>query len=82
MLKALVIIPNSRTKELGALLAVARAEARKREQSQRNPLVRALEFLPELSVYVAVYEAEPRKARGMSSNVDKNGTSITKRPLP
>ncbi len=57
MLKALVIVPNEKTKELGDLLAVARAEARKREHADKNPPVRALRFLPELSVYVAVYEA-------------------------
>jgi len=57
MLKALVIVPNVRTKEVGDLLAVARAEARKREKSNTNPPIRALRFLPELGVYVAVYEA-------------------------
>jgi hypothetical protein len=57
MLKALVIIPNSQTKEFGSLLAVARAEARKREHSDKSPPIRALRFLPELGVYVAVYEA-------------------------
>jgi len=56
VLKALVIIPNTQTKDLGSLLAVARAEARKREQTDRNPPIRALTFLPELGVYVAVYE--------------------------
>lgn len=57
MLKALVITPNEKTAELGSLLAVARAEARKRELSKENPPIRALKFFPELSVYVAVYEA-------------------------
>jgi hypothetical protein len=58
MLKALVIVPNSRTKEVGDLLAVARAEARKREKTDKNPPVRALNFFPELGVYVAVYETQ------------------------
>ena len=57
MLKALVISPNSKTTELGSILAIARSEARKREQSNENPSVRALRFFPELGVYVAVYEA-------------------------
>jgi hypothetical protein len=57
MLKALVIIPNELTKEYGSLLAIARATARRREQSKENPPVRALRFFPELGVYVAVYEA-------------------------
>jgi hypothetical protein len=57
MLKALVISPNDKTTEFGSLLAVARAEARRREKCERNPPIRSLRFLPELGVYVAVYEA-------------------------
>jgi hypothetical protein len=57
MLKALVIAPNDQTREFGSLLAVARAEARRREQSKENPPIRALRYFPELGVYVAVYEA-------------------------
>ena len=57
MLKALVIAPNEKTVEYGSLLAIARAEARKREHADQNPPVRALQFFPELGVYVAVYEA-------------------------
>lgn len=60
MLKALVIVPNSKTTEFGSLLAVARAEARKREQTDKNPPIRALKFFPELGVYVAVYEAQAK----------------------
>ncbi len=56
MLKALVIAPNEKTVEFGCLLAVARAEARRREHVGVNPPVRALLFVPELKVYVAVYE--------------------------
>jgi hypothetical protein len=63
MLKALVITPNEKTREFGSLLAVARAEARKREKSKDNPPIRALRFFPELSIYIAVYEAfeKPRE---------------------
>ena len=50
-------MPNERTKEVGSILAVARAEARKREHSKDNPPVRALKYFSELCVYVAVYEA-------------------------
>ena len=56
-LKALVITPNSKTTEFGSILAIARSEARKREQSKENPSIRALKFFPELGIYVAVYEA-------------------------
>jgi hypothetical protein len=58
VLKALVIIPNEKTIEFGCLLAVARAEARKREHSDQNPPICALRFFPELNVYVAVYKVQ------------------------
>jgi hypothetical protein len=58
MLKALVIVPNEKTREYGSLLAVARAEARKREHAKQNPPICALKFFPELNVYVAIYEAQ------------------------
>lgn len=56
MLKALVIAPNDKTVEFGSLLAIARAEARKREHAEENPPILALRFLAELNVYVAVYQ--------------------------
>jgi hypothetical protein len=61
VLKALVVVPNDGTKEFGSLLAVARAEARKREQVDKNPPIRALRFFPELGIYVAVYEAQDKQ---------------------
>ena len=60
MLKALVISPNEKTVDLGSLLAIARAEACRREQTKVNPTVRALVFVAEIGVYVAVYET-PQK---------------------
>jgi len=57
LLKALVISLNEKITEIGSILAVARAEARKREQSKDNPPIRVLKYVPELRVYVAVYEA-------------------------
>jgi hypothetical protein len=60
VMKALVIVPNSRTKEIGDLLAIARAEARKREHANKNPPIRALVFVPELQVYCAIYDAQVR----------------------
>ena len=61
MLKALVICSNERTVDFGCLLAIARAEACRREQVKVNPPIRALVFVAELGVYVAIYEA-PNKA--------------------
>ena len=57
MFRALVITPNKNTTEVGSVLAVARAEARKREKIGVNPPIRALHFLPEIGIYVAVYES-------------------------
>ena len=39
-----------------AFFGVARAEARKRENSFQNPPIRALVFVAEIGVYVGVYE--------------------------
>ncbi len=64
-LKAVVIRPNEKTAEFGSILAVARAEARRREQSRENPPVRALKYVPELGVYVAVYEAPDKSAQSV-----------------
>jgi hypothetical protein len=63
MLKALVVVPNEQTKDVGALLAVARAEARKREHLTQNPPILALRFFPELGIYIAVYEAQATQKR-------------------
>ncbi len=57
MFKAIVITPNERTVDVGSLLAVARAEACRREHTSVNPTVRTLVFVAELGVYIAVYEA-------------------------
>ena len=57
MLKALVISPNAKTDDLGSMLAIARSEACRREKVRVNPPIRALVFVAEMGVYVAVYEA-------------------------
>ncbi len=67
MFKALVIMPNAKTSEVGALLAVARDTARKREESSTNPPIRALHFIAELGVFVAIYEA-PEKSYACQKN--------------
>jgi hypothetical protein len=56
ILKALVITPNEKTTDLGCLLAIARSEACRREHISVNPIVRALVFVAEVGVYVAVYQ--------------------------
>jgi hypothetical protein len=64
MLKALVITPNDKTNDHGTLLAIARAEARKREHTEANPPIRALRFLSEIDAYIAVYEVEQTNQTG------------------
>ena len=55
--KAIVINLNSKTTDAGSVLAIARAEACKREQVKENPTIRALVYVAELGVFCAVYEA-------------------------
>lgn len=64
MLRALVIMPNRRTTELGDLLAIARSEAQKREHTHRNLEIKALTFIAQLEVFVAVYEVPDGKRGG------------------
>ena len=64
-----MIATNAKTTEFGSILAIARSEARKREQSKENPPIRALKFFPELGVYVAVYEAAEKPVQ----NVEQTG---------
>lgn len=54
-LRALVITPNERTKDVGDILAIARAEAQKREHTRQNISIKVVKFVAELSVYVALY---------------------------
>ena len=69
MLKAIVIVPNEKTVEFGSILAIARSEARKREQSKLNPPIRAMKYFPELCIYVAVYDAMEDPARQGRGNL-------------
>jgi hypothetical protein len=65
MLKAIVVSLNEKTADVGSLLAIARSEACRREHTSVNPTVRALVFVAEVGVYVAIYEApEKQEATG------------------
>ena len=63
-----MIVPNEKTTEFGSILAIARSEARKREQSKTNPPIRALRFFPELCVYVAVYGGNRESFKTLETN--------------
>lgn len=68
ILKAIVIVPNEKTTDLGSLLAIARSQACKREHAQENPAIRAMVFVGELGVYVAVYQAINHHENSMLKN--------------
>jgi hypothetical protein len=68
MLKAIVIAPNEHTSDVGCLLAIARAEACRREHTSVNPPVKALMFAAELGVYVAVYQVMDQSENGKPKN--------------
>jgi len=68
MLKALVICPNKKTADFGCLLAIARAEACRREQTKVNPLIKALVYVAELAVYVVVYEVLVNPEKVLTEN--------------
>jgi hypothetical protein len=68
MFKALVISPNERTSDLGSLLAIARSEACRREHTSVNPTVKALVFVAELGVYVAVYQVTDQPENSKPKN--------------
>jgi hypothetical protein len=56
LLKALVISPNENTVDFGCLLAIARAEACRREQNKVNPKIRAFVFVAKFREYAAICE--------------------------
>jgi len=57
LLKALVIYPPKKQYDLGDLLQIARAEAKKAVRTSQLISVRAIRFFPDCGVYVALYEA-------------------------
>ena len=69
MLKALVIIPNSRTREISDILQIAKSSARKAAHLEKNPPILAIEYISRLNVYVVVYEvfkAKVSRLRGVN----------------
>jgi len=56
LLKALVIIPNSRTREISDILQIAKSSARKAAHLEKNPPILALEYISRLNIFIAVYE--------------------------
>lgn len=70
VLKGIVICPNERTSDLGCLLAIARSEACRREHISVNPTVRALVFVAEVGVYVAIYQVVDKPESSIKSRME------------
>jgi hypothetical protein len=66
--KAIVVCPNERTVDLGCLLAIARAEACRREHTRVNPTIRTLVYVAEVGVYVALYQVLDHPENSLSTN--------------
>lgn len=60
MLRAIVIVPNERTKDMRSLVNIAASEAKKREGVHRDIPIKTIKFIPELGVFIAIYECEYR----------------------
>lgn len=56
MLKSLVIVPNSTTKDLGDILQIARSLAKKKEHTDDNIPIRSLLYDARCEIYIAIYE--------------------------
>lgn len=73
MLKALVIVPNDKTTDMGDILQIARALAQKREHNHENVNVRSILFDPITSTFVAIYEP-PTCSRGAGVSLGRKET--------
>ena len=65
LLDALIIYPNQRTNDLRRLVNIAGAEAKRKEKTKKDIVVRVVLYIPELNVYVAIYES-PFKTRSIT----------------
>ena len=70
MLRACVIIKNERVKSHGDLLAISRSVAKTVEQSKSNIAIKAIIYVPELDVHLAIYE-KPMKHKGSGARTRK-----------
>jgi len=57
MLRALVIVSNDKTVDMGDILAIARSQAQKREHTHENVNVKSILYDPVTGSYVVLYEA-------------------------
>lgn len=60
MLKALVIYPSDKMREVGDVLQVARVCAKKVEHTDKRVLVKSIIYDPVTKVYVAIFEGVHR----------------------
>lgn len=67
MLRACVIIKNERVKSHGDLLAISRSVAKTVEHSKSNIAIKAIIYVPEFDVHLAIYE-KPMKHKGFKAS--------------
>jgi len=72
LLEALVIYPNERTNDVRSLVNVSASQAKRKERVKQDIVVRAVLYVPELDIYVAVYES-PRKVRSITPRMLEEG---------
>ncbi len=80
MLKALVILSNERSQDMGALLAIARAEAQKREHTHKHLKIRNILYCPVTKVFVALYECSKPLKQGAGKDVRNESNSLHSLP--
>jgi len=56
ILKALIIYPNARIRDYGDLLQIARADGKRAFQTDENVVVKAIVWVAECNVWVALCE--------------------------
>ena len=64
LLEALVIYPG-RTRDMRSLVNISASQAKRKEGVNQDVIIRAIVYVPELDIYVAVYES-PCKVRSLN----------------
>ena len=65
VLEALVIYPNERTNDRRRLVNIASAQAKRKEKTNKDIVIRAIQYIPELDIFVVMYES-PFKTRSIT----------------
>ncbi len=74
-LKALVVYPNKKTEEIRSLINIACSVAKKIERTSEDICVKAIKYVPEVGVFVAIY-VPPDKRRSIKPFVAKGAEKV------